>query len=325
MIFSQIRAQAMPQKPGIQGMYEQIELAARTCYKSEKKIEYDEEGNSLTAADFVDKIVKVRKHTSVAEHGAVYLIYKRPHGSDDGFPIKYIHNKYSEVRTVEGEVNTYYYITTNYRVLVENKWEDDLKYWHEPTEHHALRRSVRFFTDRGVSAESNRHRVNSPSERSTRYVNYGNEGHISVIVPVDFTEHAMMQTFDKWGGSVKMFDNMCMSIFDGSYITEMGVIDTWLFGNMAAEFSYMRLLELGWKPQEARRVLPMDIETELVVSAYEHDWARYFCQRYFGTTGTPHPDMELTAAAIMNEFAAQGWDEPLNKAIELNAEHKKLG
>jgi thymidylate synthase ThyX len=63
----------IPQKPGLQGILENIELAARVCYKSESCIKYDEEGNSLTAKDFVDKIVNVYKHQSVAEHGTVYL------------------------------------------------------------------------------------------------------------------------------------------------------------------------------------------------------------------------------------------------------------
>ena len=60
--------------------------------------------------------------------------------------------------------------------------------------------------------------------------------------------------------------------------------------------------ELGWTPQQARRVLPFDIETELVITAFEDDWMNYFGQRFYGSTGTPHPDMLKTARAMMNAF-----------------------
>lgn len=318
-IYTRARAIAMPQKPGIAGMYEQVEAAARTCYRSEGFTKYDEQGNSLTAGEFVPRIMKAYKHESVGEHGTVYLVDRqlRDHRPATYWWVqKYYNNPYSRVVRKVAEVYEYFYITTNYRVLVENGWEDDLKYWSEPTDFHIRRYTVRFFTDRGVSAESNRHRANSPTERSTRFVNYGHDGAITICVPDEYSEEEVNRAVNEWGGTNLAFRNMCTHV--GANEEDMfGVIDTWLFANMACEWSYLRLLKLGLKPQQARRVLPMDIETELVVTAFPEDWAKYFGWRFYGFTGTPHPDIKVLTGHIMDQFLEQGWTEPLNLAQEL--------
>lgn len=320
-IYHRAHAVAMPQKPGIAGMMEKIEAAARTCYRSEGFTKYDEAGNSTTAAEFVPKIVKGFKHESVAEHGTVYLVGRRPKGGtppDNWWVRKYMTNQYSKVVKREAEVNEYYYITTNYRVLVENGWESDLQYWYDQTEFHVPRYTVRLFTDRGVSAESNRHRANSPTERSTRFVNYGHDNAITICVPEEIEESEVVTAVGEWGGADNIFKGFCQHIAntpDESNV--MSVVETWLFANLACEWSYLRLLKLGWKPQQARRVLPMDVETELVVTAYPDDWAKYFGWRFHGFTGPPHPDMKVLAALIMDQFLQQGWTGPVLEAGEL--------
>lgn len=316
-IYTRARAIAMPQKPGLHGVYEQIEAAARTCYRSEGATKYDENGNSTTAEEFAAKILHVYKHESVGEHGTVYLMDVQKAGARpvNWWVQKYFDNPYSRVKKVDGGINEYFYITTNMRVLVENHWEEDLAHWME-TEHHIRRYTVRFFTDRGVSAESNRHRANSPTERSTRFVNYGHDGAITICVPEEIDEHEVGTTTQEWGGVNLAFRHMCSAIGEGRDDI-FGIVETWMFANMASEWSYLRLLNLGWKPQQARRVLPMDVETELVVTAYPDQWARYFGWRYFGFTGTPHPDIKYVCACIMEQFAEQGWHEPLEIAEKL--------
>ena len=54
------------QKPGLEGIYKQIELAGRTCYKSESNITED------SAKSFVDRMIK-SGHGAMLEHGTVYL------------------------------------------------------------------------------------------------------------------------------------------------------------------------------------------------------------------------------------------------------------
>lgn len=48
----------LPQAPGLEGVYKQIELAGRTCYKSHDKM------TETSAKEFVDMLIK-RGHLSV--------------------------------------------------------------------------------------------------------------------------------------------------------------------------------------------------------------------------------------------------------------------
>ena len=60
------------------------------------------------------------------------------------------------------------------------------------------------------------------------------------------------------------------------------------------------LIELGESPQPARAVLPTALKTELVVTANMNEWKHIMNLRYFGITGTPHPDMKVIAEKIYN-------------------------
>lgn len=134
----------LEQESGIDGIYKAIERAGRTCYKSEDKI------TENSAKPFVDRMVK-SGHGAMLEHGTVYL---KLTPSEIHIYHKYRDNPYTNVNVVNSEdpypVPTYY-ISTNYRVLVEHGWLNDLKYLCEPTEHHEKRITVRFICDRGVS------------------------------------------------------------------------------------------------------------------------------------------------------------------------------
>ena len=55
----------LEQGPGLDGIYEAIERAGRTCYKSKRP-----EGQA--AKDFVDRMI-ASKHYAMLEHGTVYL------------------------------------------------------------------------------------------------------------------------------------------------------------------------------------------------------------------------------------------------------------
>ena len=99
-----------------------IELCGRTCYKSEDKI------TDTSAEKFVN-MLKKNKHRSVLEHGTVYLWTKDTSYNfmgvwrSDLFD-RYDKNPYSVAYMDGPEV----YITTNYRVIIENGWESDLEF-----------------------------------------------------------------------------------------------------------------------------------------------------------------------------------------------------
>lgn len=160
------------QPAGLEGVYKQIERVGRVCYKSEDKITED------SAKPFVDRMVK-SGHGAMLEHGTVYLEFHVKDPSEVGeeeyhsqqselnkLISRYANNKYSIIK-----VNHYYdtvFITTNYRVLIENNWLKDLKYICEPTVFHEKRITIHFVCDRGVSHEFVRHRVMSFAQESTR-------------------------------------------------------------------------------------------------------------------------------------------------------------
>lgn len=148
------------QQPGLEGLYKQIEMAGRTCYKSEDKITED------SAKEFVDRMIK-SGHGAMLEHGTVYLKHEselvRGIQECDIIFNKYKNNKFSIYNTsrIEKRNETIIggYVTTNLRVLVENGWMEDLQYICEPTEYHERRITVKFICDRGVSHEFVRHKI----------------------------------------------------------------------------------------------------------------------------------------------------------------------
>lgn len=283
------------QPAGLEGVYKQIERTGRVCYKSEDKI------TENSAKEFVDRMIK-SGHGAMLEHGTVYL--KIPYGtmddrgefSNEPIVIKYIDNPYSVV--MNNSENDYWYITSNYRVIIENEWIDDLQYLCEPTEFHAKRITVHFVCDRGVSHEFVRHRVMSFAQESTRYCNYsknkfGNE--LTFIEPC-------------WLEDYNYKDNTYNQLF----------IDSLRF----AEAHYLDLLKKWddkipdkryktgfrnnpWTPQQARAVLPNSLKTELVVTGFVSDWNHFFDLRARGTTGAPHPQAKELAEPLMKEFIAR--------------------
>lgn len=166
MILINPEVHLIQQKELMQGVYEQIELAARTCYKSEGNIKYDSDGNSTTAKDFVNKILNVYKHRSVAEHATIYLTFSKKEPKLNICEDYILKNPYT--RYVEDKDN--YYITTNYRVIIDNNLESLLWYISKPTEKHNKRTTVRFICSRACAQQLTRHRCASFSMESQRYV-----------------------------------------------------------------------------------------------------------------------------------------------------------
>ena len=278
------------QKPGELGIYQQIERAGRVCYKSENNTTND------SAKPFVDRMIQ-SEHYAMLEHGTVYLVCN--HGE---LPL-YTTNKFSRCHTINGKD----YITTNLRVLAENKALDDQKFLSNYEEgKHELRITVHFTTQIAITREYNRHRANSMAEQSTRYCNYSKnkfDNEITINLPTWVEEEGYNGSLEK---EDYRLEDMCADIAEGR-AQEWSKLDTWIFANQAAEYAYMKLIEAGCKPQEARAILPLDCNTELVHTAFISDWKHFFDLRALGTTGAPHPDAKVLALPLMEEFKAKGY------------------
>lgn len=282
-------------------MYQHIERCGRVCYKSEDKL--GEQDPKI----FVDRMIK-SGHLSVLEHGTVYL--------KDTFDVsavgswrhclgdKYSQNPYSVVKRDDHMDIQGVYITTNYRVIVENGWEEDLQKVCFPTQYHEKRATVCFTTDIGVSREANRHRKNSISEESTRYCNYSKEkfgGGINYAIPSDTTMEEIQEALSKLTLST-LGDDIDTGITAGVVTNGWTAIHWWLWGLKCCEVSYLKQIELGRTPQQARRSLPLNTKTTLVHTAFESDWQHFLDLRSRGTTGAPHPDMKFVADQLLKQM-----------------------
>lgn len=303
------------QKPGMDGLLQHIERCGRTCYKSEDKITGD------SAEKFVNMLVN-RGHTAMVEHGTVYLKFTVEMSlpsmaiSDERVAF-YDNNKYSEV-VIEssglpnvwlqaigmvGEEGTGkhisitkdVYVTTNYRVLLQNDRLDDLQYLCEPTEHHAKRITVKFVCDRGVSHEFVRHRVFSFAQESTRYCNYSK---------------------DKFGKECTFIIPSWLDMEEGSYsegprftdlakpYLEKRTLERLLLLKLVGdELTYFEVLDRGWIAQQARAVLPNSLKTELIMTGTIEQWEGFFKLR---DAKDAHPQARELAQPLHEEFIKRG-------------------
>ena len=285
------------QEPGLEGMYKAAELPGRICYCSQDKMAPG------TAEKFCKGLMK-SNHGAPLEHGTVYL--KVLKHSDCNELDKYRLNKYSKYV----ESTNYAYVTTNLRVLFENGWMDDLKYWCEPTEYHEKRIQVRFTVDRFTGEEFLRHRAASFNRESTRYVLFTKEkfggGSIKYIIPVWMLDETTMKEIDDHKDlSITDFCQEVINEEEGH--GDMTDVLVWMFALKACEWSYCKLTNnFGWQAQQARTVLPCAISSPLIKTAFVSDWVHFFNLRALGTTGKPHPQAFELADPLMKEFIKRG-------------------
>lgn len=301
------------QGPGIECIYKQIEIAGRTCYRSENKI------TETSAKDFVDRMVK-SGHGAMLEHGTVYLTfhvkdpsiigkeeYNNQQAELNTLIQKYANNKYSIVK-----VNHYHdtaFITTNYRVLIENNWVNDLKYLCEPTVFHEKRICVKFICDRGVTHEFVRHRVFSFAQESTRYCNYskdkfGNE--LTFIIPC-WVDKSILKEAEETVTNNDNYKNLIREYYyrfsakQEEWFKSKSVAPeiNFIIDLQTTEQLYLDLINRGWTAQEARTILPNAVKTELVMTGFVKDWEHFFHLR---CASSAHPQARELAQPLEQEF-----------------------
>lgn len=249
------------------GIKKHIEKCARVSYKSEDKI------TDTSYEKFVN-MLESRGHDRPLEFGTVYLTLRGDNTDALRNIFIYAENPWTKIRkqVIEAEYdpNTHVvlnHITTNYRVIVENHLEEDLKYLCEPTEYHYKRYTVHMILDRGVMDEFRTHVGLSHLAESTRYCNYSK---------------------DKFGNELT-FIQPCWDIRGSNYIDFL----------QHAEWGYFRMLKNGWTPQQARSILPLGIKSELISCGFEDAWENFFKRR---DAPDAHPMAQEIANPMHKEF-----------------------
>lgn len=249
------------------GIKKHIERCARVSYKSEDKI------TDTSYEKFVN-MLESRGHDRPLEFGTVYLTLR----GDDKNALRnifiYAENPWTKIRKqiikAEYDPNVHVvlnHVTTNYRVIVENHLEEDLKYLCEPTEYHYKRYTIHMILDRGVMDEFRTHVGLSHLAESTRYCNYSK---------------------DKFGNELT-FIQPCWDIRGSNYIDFL----------QHAEWGYFRMLKNGWTPQQARSVLPLGIKSELISCGFKDAWENFFKRR---DAPDAHPMAQEIANPMHKEF-----------------------
>ena len=290
--------------------YKKIELAGRTCYKSEDKITND------SAIKFVKALIK-REHYAMLEHQVfVFEILGSPNISYNKFKDyiyylkkdKYLNVTDDIIKVGENDYQIRYLVSGNVRAICQRNVNDPLfreiysKYSYlcfgaglicnkifEDCEASIVNiddiintmsyneiinhvyYTFKIITDRGVTHELVRHRPCSFAQESTRYVNYKNG--LSIALPSGFYDRP----------------NEVQLVYQKAF--------------EAANMFYHDLIEYcGQTPQQARAVLPSATKTEIVVTANFEEWIHIINLRYFGTTGAPHPDIKFVIEKVFNEL-----------------------
>lgn len=149
---------------------------------------------------------------------------------------------------------------------------------HSIIEHEKI--TVRIICDRGITHEIVRHRIASYSQESTRYCNYGKGTfgkELTFIEPCFWPKKNNLEHPD----SNKM-----------AY---------WVCAMEVAEKQYMKLLDGGASPQEARSVLPNSLKTEIIVTFNIREWRHFFKLR---GGKAAHPQMREVVKIAWEKLSA---------------------
>ena len=241
----------------ISGIYKHIEKCTRVAYKSEDKI------TENSAVSFVNKLLNM-KHLAPMEFGTIH--FKMPITLLKTFAEDLMyHNLYNMEWLKCKASDNYAYFTTNYRhwlVMIDKV--DYLKdyFTEEDNEYYPKRYTVKLITSRIVSHEVVRHRTMSFIQESQRFVNYSK---------------------DKFNNEVTFIKPCWMddTLIEKALKTHPLIVDLkpeilFVKNSLNSEQDYLDLLKLGYKPQQARVVLPNSSKTELYMCGFKEAWENFF-------------------------------------------------
>ena len=145
---------------------------------------------------------------------------------------------------------------------------------------------------------------------STRYCNYSKDkfnNELTFIKPYWVDENNLPKgsyhTKDDWGSL------FCEFYYES---TEEGKNDglivsperNFIFSLQTSEQLYFSLLKNGWKPEQARNVLPLSLKTELYMCGFAEDWEKFFELR---CATNAHPQARELAIPLQEKFKELGY------------------
>lgn len=126
-------------------------------------------------------------------------------------------------------------------------------------------------------------RTFSICEQSTRYCDFAKDKfdrELSFIVPQWCDKDELQKKYYSSSISTDTPDNL--------YILILGQLES----------IYKQLRKLGWKPEQARQVLPLGLKTQAIYTAYVDDWQHFLALRADNVSGKAHPNIQFVANEI---------------------------
>lgn len=261
----------------------QVARAARVCY--------GHDSGKRTAKEMCEMLEK-NGHLSMFRHGTVYFVFTSEQVKSSVTIAKLLFSSYVGItykRDRKDKEKRTYFVAMNVQAYseispqVHNELEpcmvslEDYVFKAKKLNHYAALSLIRYTlcvtTQISTSRELNRTSPNNIAEQSTRYVNFGKRGGITICEPHWYAGHS--------SSFVKMMARL---------------------GWRLSEFFYNFMLKHGMKAQDARGFLPLDTATRVVYTYNVFEWRHILELRLLGTTGAPHPNAKMVAQMMSDEL-----------------------
>lgn len=312
-----------------------IARCASVCYGSKGKRVPDD----IKDRNLVNRLLQ-SGHNSVFRHDTIY--YHVPYNdymlNDDLHANMITLCGYNAYVNIVYDTNKDFYMSINGQFAKENGWVLSVfdKYRIEydkineyPEFKNITRLTFCITTQISTSRELNRVSPNNISEESTRYCNYAKEkfdNHVTICQPfwIDVlsafeNQYEATEPIEK----VRFNGKNISAYVDGKLITKkfsefnVEVLSDTKTQQQAKVFlgflhkettHYTDMVRYGLVPQEARELLPLCTATTVVYTYSITEWVKILLLRFYGVTGTPHPNAKIIATKIKYLLEEQGYD-----------------
>lgn len=169
-----------------------------------------------------------------------------------------------------------------------------------------------------------RHRVFSFAQESTRYCNYSKSkfnNELTFVIPswLSLREGEYMWedqnplltaglSVEEAGyddsSNLRFKDKPCEYTDYKRHYPNWEETEAFMRSLQISEDTYLGLLNTGWKPQQARAVLPNSLKTELIMTGTIDQWEGFFKLR---DANDAHPQARELAQPLHEEFIKRGW------------------
>lgn len=246
---------------------------ARVCYGSEDKPHTEEQDKKLV------KGLINKGHLSMLRHSSEYIALRGITPDDirvlNAIPYNtFIPYKMLSTNTQECLYGETWKILRNYRNYIHISPKDmiDIISKGIPKRILAYRLTFCITTQIATSRELNRKSPNNIAERSTRYCS--SKDGLSICKPW-------------WWNSESTTEDM-----RNGYLNTMS----------NASQAYKEMLDKGFKPEDARGVLPLDIATKVVYTYTIGEWKDILDLRLYDKTGKAHPNCKVVMAMVRDQI-----------------------